>query len=233
MYKYAIFRSLKTLFPPSLPYNTGVFHVLCSMFLFAFCDRQHEMCRPPVRASCWPLLPPVWSLWPYDMATASISWVRPLLVFFIITTYGAFVFPLFYGPINILFYFYFVMPKVFHLQVPHDVAAGGKVEGTIAVTRQKENVRLVSVASHFCVCILVLEVFVRTRWRNNERVCICVCAWLAFWCVEMCVCTCMMMFSMQFSYSFTGPDLLLQWRFQFSFRASCQSYPWPVFYVIG
>ena len=36
--------------------------------------------------------------------------------------------------------------KVFHLQVPHDVTGGGKVEGTIAVTRQKENVRLVSTA---------------------------------------------------------------------------------------
>ncbi len=34
--------------------------------------------------------------------------------------------------------------QVFHLQVPHDVAAGGKVEGTIEVKRQKENVRLVS-----------------------------------------------------------------------------------------
>lgn len=30
------------------------------------------------------------------------------------------------------------------MQVPHDVVGGGKVEGTIAVTRQKENVRLVS-----------------------------------------------------------------------------------------
>ena len=34
--------------------------------------------------------------------------------------------------------------QVFHLQVPHDVVGGGKVEGTIAVRRQKENVRLVS-----------------------------------------------------------------------------------------
>lgn len=34
--------------------------------------------------------------------------------------------------------------QVFHLQVPHDVVGGGKVEGTIAVKRQKENVRLVS-----------------------------------------------------------------------------------------
>ena len=34
--------------------------------------------------------------------------------------------------------------KVFHLQVPHDVAAGGKVEGSVAMTRQAENVRLVS-----------------------------------------------------------------------------------------
>ncbi|CAN0416301.1 unnamed protein product, partial [Ascophyllum nodosum] len=34
--------------------------------------------------------------------------------------------------------------QVFHLQVPHDVAAGGKVEGSVAMTRQAENVRLVS-----------------------------------------------------------------------------------------
>lgn len=34
--------------------------------------------------------------------------------------------------------------QVFHLQVPLDVPAGGKVEGSIAVKRQKENVRLVS-----------------------------------------------------------------------------------------
>lgn len=34
--------------------------------------------------------------------------------------------------------------QVFHLQVPHDVVGGGKVQGTIAVKRQKENVRLVS-----------------------------------------------------------------------------------------
>lgn len=34
--------------------------------------------------------------------------------------------------------------QVFHLQVPHDVVGGGRVEGTIAVKRQKENVRLVS-----------------------------------------------------------------------------------------
>ncbi|CAN0519003.1 unnamed protein product, partial [Laminaria digitata] len=37
--------------------------------------------------------------------------------------------------------------QVFHLQVPHDVTGGGKVEGSIAVTRQKENVRLVSTDS--------------------------------------------------------------------------------------
>lgn len=30
------------------------------------------------------------------------------------------------------------------MQVPHDVVAGGKLEGSITVTRQKENVRLVS-----------------------------------------------------------------------------------------
>lgn len=35
--------------------------------------------------------------------------------------------------------------QVFHLQVPHDVVGGGKVEGSIAVKRQQENVRLVSV----------------------------------------------------------------------------------------
>eukprot|EP00903_Cladosiphon_okamuranus_P012619 g11806.t1 len=35
--------------------------------------------------------------------------------------------------------------QVFHLQVPHDVVGGGKVEGTIAVKRQKENVRLYDV----------------------------------------------------------------------------------------
>ncbi|CAM9122795.1 unnamed protein product [Pylaiella littoralis] len=35
--------------------------------------------------------------------------------------------------------------QVFHLQVPHDVVGGGRVEGTIAVKRQKENVRLYDV----------------------------------------------------------------------------------------
>lgn len=52
--------------------------------------------------------------------------------------------------------------QVFHLQVPHDVVGGGKVEGTIAVKRQMENVRLVSAfAIVFCgvwlhVCCLLL-----------------------------------------------------------------------------
>lgn len=40
--------------------------------------------------------------------------------------------------------------QVFHLQVPHDVVGGGKVEGTIAVKRQKENVRLVSACVRQC-----------------------------------------------------------------------------------
>ncbi|CAM9380817.1 unnamed protein product [Choristocarpus tenellus] len=34
--------------------------------------------------------------------------------------------------------------QVFHLQVPHDVVAGGTIDGSIALTRQPENIRLVS-----------------------------------------------------------------------------------------
>ncbi|CAN0004481.1 unnamed protein product [Discosporangium mesarthrocarpum] len=35
--------------------------------------------------------------------------------------------------------------QVFHLQVPHDVVAGGTIDGSVALTRQAENIRLYDV----------------------------------------------------------------------------------------
>lgn len=57
--------------------------------------------------------------------------------------------------------------QVFHLQVPHDVVGGGKVEGTIAVKRQKENVRLVSTFFFFLVEGAVVEKVVSENYRRR------------------------------------------------------------------
>lgn len=57
--------------------------------------------------------------------------------------------------------------QVFHLQVPHDVVGGGKVEGSIAVKRQKENVRLVS--TYIGVCGEAAIVSLATRKDGQEQ----------------------------------------------------------------
>lgn len=102
-----------------------------------WCDQFEVSCpEPPVHSPFLPLSVCVQSF-VNNVSGVFFSCSRrysPLLLLFVSRFFDVFL---------CCYFCYCCCFQVFHLQVPHDVPAGGRVEGTIAVKRQKENVRLV------------------------------------------------------------------------------------------